>query len=93
MADHAFLVEPLSNAEKAIEHANVARSMFGWRSESALVLGNGPLGLLALGSLTAGYDPLYCLGRRDRTQPDDRRHRGPGSEVRRPPADARDGVR
>jgi threonine dehydrogenase-like Zn-dependent dehydrogenase len=69
MANHAFLVEPLSNAEKAIEHANVARSMFDWRSESALVLGNGPLGLLALGSLTAGYDRLYCLGRCDRPNP------------------------
>lgn len=69
IAAHAFLVEPLSNAEKAIEHAAVARSMFEWEPESALVLGNGSLGLLALASLSTEYDRLYCVGRRDRPDP------------------------
>lgn len=69
MAPHGFLVEPLSNAEKAIEHANVARSMFEWSPERALVLGNGSLGLLALATLAGQYDRLYCVGRRDRPDP------------------------
>jgi len=70
-AGYGFLVEPLSIAVKALEHAEAARSAFDWRPESALVLGNGSLGLLALGLLDAGdrFDRLYCLGRRDRPDP------------------------
>jgi threonine dehydrogenase-like Zn-dependent dehydrogenase len=70
-ATHGFLVEPLSIAAKALEHARASRSAFDWRPESALVLGNGPLGLLTLGLLDAsdGFDRLYCLGRRDRPDP------------------------
>jgi threonine dehydrogenase-like Zn-dependent dehydrogenase len=66
-----FLVEPLSIAVKAVEHAAAARSAFDWRPESALVLGNGSLGLLTLGLLDADerFDRLYCLGRRDRPDP------------------------
>jgi threonine dehydrogenase-like Zn-dependent dehydrogenase len=66
-----FLVEPLSIAVKALEHATAARSAFDWRPESALVLGNGSLGLLTLGLLDADdrFDRLYCLGRRDRPDP------------------------
>jgi threonine dehydrogenase-like Zn-dependent dehydrogenase len=66
-----FLVEPLSIAVKALDHARAARSAFDWRPESALVLGNGSLGLLTLGLLDATdrFDRLYCLGRRDRPDP------------------------
>lgn len=66
-----FLVEPLSIAVKAVEHAEATRSAFDWQPESALVLGNGSLGLLTLGLLDAGdrFDRLYCLGRRDRPDP------------------------
>lgn len=71
-AQHGFLIEPISNAEKAIEHAFAARSAFEWIPESALVLGNGPLGLLTLAMLETPDSPFertYCLGRRDRPDP------------------------
>ncbi|WP_435182716.1 glucose 1-dehydrogenase [Halobellus sp. EA9] len=71
LADVGFLVEPLSVAEKAIELAAAARSSFDWAPESALVLGNGSLGLLTLALLRDrhDYERLYCLGRRDRPDP------------------------
>lgn len=71
-AEHGFLVEPISNSEKAFEHAFAARSAFEWAPESALVLGNGPLGLLTLAMLETDSSPFernYCLGRRDRPDP------------------------
>lgn len=66
-----FLVEPLSISVKALEQVSAARSAFDWRPESAIVLGNGSLGLLTLGLLNVGdrFDRLYCLGRRDRPDP------------------------
>jgi len=70
LAEWGFLVEPVSIAEKALEHAAAARSAFDWNPESALVLGNGSLGLLTLATLESrGYDRTYCLGRRDRPDP------------------------
>jgi threonine dehydrogenase-like Zn-dependent dehydrogenase len=68
-AEYGFLVEPVSNAEKAVEHAYASRSAFDWTPESALVLGNGPLGLLTLAMLRTRFDRVYCLGRRDRPDP------------------------
>jgi threonine dehydrogenase-like Zn-dependent dehydrogenase len=63
-----FLVEPVSVAEKAIEHARATRSAFDWRPETAMVIGNGSLGLLTLAMLD-GYERRYCVGRRDRPDP------------------------
>ena len=69
-AEWGFLVEPLSVNEKAFDLATASRSTFDWRPESAFVLGNGSLGLLALAQLDErGYDRLYCLGRRSRPDP------------------------
>ncbi|WP_227356404.1 glucose 1-dehydrogenase [Haladaptatus salinisoli] len=70
-AADGFLVEPISNAEKAIEYAYASRSAFEWEPASALVLGNGPLGLLTLAMLVGSDDfgRNYCLGRRDRPDP------------------------
>ena len=71
-AEYGFLVEPISNSEKAVAHAFASRSAFNWSPESALVLGNGPLGLLTLAMLGQSHGPYnefdrtYCLGRRDR---------------------------
>ncbi|GAA0240130.1 glucose 1-dehydrogenase [Haladaptatus pallidirubidus] len=68
-AEYGFLVEPISNSEKAFEHAFASRSAFEWNPQSALVLGNGPLGLLTLAMLETPSSPFernYCLGRRDR---------------------------
>jgi len=68
-AELGFLIEPISIAEKAFEVAYAARSSFEWTPESALVLGNGSLGLMTLAILRSEYDRLYCLGRRDRPDP------------------------
>lgn len=70
-AEYGFLIEPLSNAEKAFELAEASRSTFHWDPESAFVLGNGPLGLLSLAALAEDdrFDRLYGLGRRDRPDP------------------------
>ncbi|MFC7166510.1 glucose 1-dehydrogenase [Halospeciosus flavus] len=70
LAELGFLVEPASISEKAFELAEAARSSFEWTPESAFVLGNGSLGLLTLAMLDdAGYDDLYCAGRRSRPDP------------------------
>ncbi len=70
LAETGFLIEPISNVEKALTLARASRSAFEWDPESAMVLGNGPLGLLAVGLLrAAGFDRVYCLGRRDRPDP------------------------
>jgi len=70
-AEMGFLIEPASITEKAIEHATAARSAFTWEPESALVLGNGSLGLLTLAICehVYGFERTYCLGRRDRPDP------------------------
>ncbi len=70
-ADDGFLVEPISNSEKAVEHARASRLAFDWQPESALVLGNGSLGLLTLAMLVGSddFERTYCLGRRGRPNP------------------------
>ncbi len=69
LGGRAFLIEPLSITEKALEHAYATREPFEWRPESACVLGNGSLGLLTLWALEREYDRTYCVGRRDRPDP------------------------
>ena len=71
LAPVGFLVEPLSIVEKALEHAFATRSAFDWQPESALVLGNGSLGLLTLALLVERdrFERCYCVGRRDRPDP------------------------
>ncbi|MDR5671850.1 Threonine dehydrogenase or related Zn-dependent dehydrogenase [Halalkaliarchaeum sp. AArc-CO] len=69
LAEWGFLVEPLSITEKAVEHAEAARSAFDWQPESALVLGNGSLGLITLAAFEREYERTYCLGRRERPDP------------------------
>lgn len=64
-----FLIEPISNTEKALELAYASRSAFEWSPETAFVLGNGPLGLLSLGLVTQEFERTYCLGRRSRPDP------------------------
>ena len=69
IAEWGFLVEPASITEKALEHAAASRSAFHWDPESALVLGNGSLGLLTVAMLDPDFDRVYCLGRRERPDP------------------------
>lgn len=70
-AEYGFFVEPASIVEKALEQASAARSAFEWQPSSALVLGNGNLGLLALARLGSEdtIENTYCLGRRNRPDP------------------------
>jgi NADPH:quinone reductase-like Zn-dependent oxidoreductase len=68
LAELGFLVEPISITEKALELAYASRSSFGWAPETALVLGNGSLGLLTVAMLCEDYE-VYCVGRRDRPDP------------------------
>jgi threonine dehydrogenase-like Zn-dependent dehydrogenase len=68
LAEWGFLAEPISVSEKALELARTARSSFTWTPETALVLGNGSLGLVTVAMLTGEMD-VYCLGRRDRPDP------------------------
>ncbi|MFD1641305.1 glucose 1-dehydrogenase [Halohasta litorea] len=69
LAAYGFLVEPISITEKAVEHAEASRSAFEWAPESALVLGNGSLGLLTLAMFEQRFERTYCLGRRERPDP------------------------
>ena len=69
LAEWGFLVEPASITEKAVENAFASRSAFHWEPESALVLGNGALGLLTLAMLDPTFARTYCLGRRERPDP------------------------
>lgn len=68
LSEYGFFAEPASIVEKALDQTYAARSAFEWRPSTALVLGNGNLGLLALARLEAEgeFDRTYCLGRRDR---------------------------
>lgn len=68
LAEYGFLVEPISISEKALDLAEDARSGFHWNPNSALVLGNGRLGLVTVAMLEADdrFDTIYCLGRTDR---------------------------
>ncbi len=68
LAPWGFLVEPLSISEKALELAYASRSSFEWTPETAVILGNGPLGLLTVAMLQPTLE-VYCLGRRDRPDP------------------------
>ncbi|NUE02537.1 glucose 1-dehydrogenase [Halorubraceae archaeon YAN] len=66
LAEIGFLVEPVSITEKAVEHARASRSAFEWNPSSAVILGNGSLGLLTLAMFVDSFDRAYCLGRRER---------------------------
>ena len=68
LAESGFLLEPISISEKALELAFASRSSVEWTPESALVLGNGPLGLVTVALLARELE-VYCLGRRDRPDP------------------------
>jgi len=68
LARHGFLLEPMSISEKALELAAASRSSFDWTPSSALVVGNGPLGLVTVAMLVEDVE-VYCLGRRDRPDP------------------------
>lgn len=69
LAPYGFLVEPLSVTAKALELAFASREPFAYERRRALVLGTGSLGLLTLPVLAEEFESVYCLGRRDRSDP------------------------
>ena len=69
MADLGHFVEPMSITEKALDFAYASRDAFTWQPESALILGDGRLGLLTLAAIADDYDRLYCMGLQSRPDP------------------------
>ncbi len=67
LAEVAVLLEPLSIVEKAVEQAYKIQERLLWKPEKALVLGAGPVGLLATFVLRDRGLETYTLARRPRT--------------------------
>lgn len=65
LKDIAVLLEPLSVVERAIEHIYKTQQRFVWSPKRALVLGAGPLGLLATLILRLRELDVICAARND----------------------------
>lgn len=66
LAEVAVLLEPLSIVEKAVEQAFKIQERLKWEPEKALVLGAGPIGLLATFVLRDRGLETYTLARKPR---------------------------
>ena len=68
--DFAVLLEPMSVVQKGIDHAYLMRqSLKGWKPKFAMVLGAGPIGLLAAAVLRVRGLRTVVIGRDDGTTP------------------------
>jgi glucose 1-dehydrogenase len=65
--DLAVLLEPLSVVEKGIDHAFVMQRRLKWKPAFGMVLGAGPVGLLAASVLRARGLRTVVIGREDAT--------------------------
>ena len=65
LGDIAVLLEPMSVVEKGIDHAFVLQRRLVWKPTFAMVLGAGPVGLLAAAVLRARGLRTVVLGRED----------------------------
>jgi len=65
LRDVAVLLEPMSVVEKGIDHAFVLQRRFVWKPEAGLVLGAGPIGLLAAVVLRARGLRTVVVSRED----------------------------
>jgi glucose 1-dehydrogenase len=71
--DFAVLLEPMSVVQKGIDHARLLqRRLTGWKPEFGMVLGAGPIGLLAASVLRVRGVRTVVVGRE---QPNDERAR------------------
>jgi threonine dehydrogenase-like Zn-dependent dehydrogenase len=70
LADVAVLLEPMSIVEKGIDHAFLLQRRLVWKPTMGLVLGAGPIGLLAAAVLRARRLRTIVVGLED---PSDRR--------------------
>ena len=67
MADIGVLLEPMSVVEKGVDHAFLIQQRFEWKPKTALVLGAGPIGLLAAAILRARGLETHVVGREAET--------------------------
>ena len=78
--DFAVLLEPMSVVQKGIDHTYLLQQRLkGWKPKFAMVLGAGPIGLLAAAVLRARGLRVAVVGREDA----DRHARGAGQAARR----------
>lgn len=70
ISDFAVLLEPMSVVQKGIDHAYLLRaSLKGWKPKFAMVLGAGPIGLLAAAVLRVRGLRTVVIGREDGSAP------------------------
>ena len=67
IADVGILLEPMSVVEKGIEQAFRLQERFKWRPKTALVLGAGPVGLLAAAALRVRGLDTFVVAREPAT--------------------------
>ena len=65
--DFAVLLEPMSVVEKGIDHAFLLQQRLEWKPKTGLVLGGGPIGLLAAAVMRARGLDTHVVGREAET--------------------------
>ncbi len=64
LADIGVLLEPMSVVEKGIDHAFLLQRRLEWRPKTGLVLGAGPIGLLAAAVMRVRGLDTHVVGTR-----------------------------
>jgi len=67
VADIGVLLEPMSVVEKGIDHAYLLQRRLRWKPKTGLVLGGGPIGLLAAAVMRARGLDTHVVGREEDT--------------------------
>jgi threonine dehydrogenase-like Zn-dependent dehydrogenase len=67
VADIGILLEPMSVVEKGIDHAYRLQGRLPWKPKTGLVLGAGPVGLLAAAVMRARGLDTHVVGREPKT--------------------------
>ena len=68
VADIGVLLEPMSVVEKGIDHAFLLQRRLEWKPKTGLVLGGGPVGLLAAAVMRARGLDTHVVGREPETR-------------------------